>query len=104
MKICASKLASQSYYEAFEEKLQNGSLQAKGLTHVISVEEEKSQKEGEPKQSSTQKGLQLDATLTIQTKKRFLSSKPDSPAVLAAGANAAAESKTVSGADGSYVR
>ena len=38
MEICESKLPSQSCHEAFEEKLQNGSLEAEGLTHVISVQ------------------------------------------------------------------
>ena len=42
--ICESKLPAQSHYEAFEEKLLNGSTEAEGRSHVISVEEEKSQK------------------------------------------------------------
>ena len=70
--VCESKLPSQSYYEAFEEKLQNGSFEAEGLQHVIRVEMEKSQKAGKA-ETSTQMGLQQDATLTIQTMKRFMS-------------------------------
>ena len=80
--ICTSTLSSQSDCETFEEKLQNGSFEADGLALVISVEEEKSQKASKLEQSSTQMGLQLDATLTIQMKKRFLSSKLDVPEAL----------------------
>ena len=45
---------------------------------MISVAEEKFQKAGKPEQSTTQMGLQLDATFTIMAEKRFLSAKPDS--------------------------
>ena len=57
-------------------------------------------KTSKPEQSSTQMGLQLDATLTIQTKKRFLSSKPDevqgNGKLVAARADTATESEDVS--------
>ena len=46
------------------------------MVHVVSVEEEK-QKASTLEQSSTQTGLQLDTTVTMRTKKRVISSKPD---------------------------
>ena len=63
-------------------------------------------------QSSTQMGVQLDATLTVQTQKRFISSKPDSSESLrtkckqsmAARSGAAAMTKVVSGLHSRHLR
>ena len=61
-------LLSQSYCEAFEEKVNEGRLQ------VVSLEEE-AQERTKPEQSK-QLHLTLDANLTVQTRRRYLSSMP----------------------------
>ena len=70
-----AKLPSQSYYESFEERLHNGVIEGKTLAHVVSLEEEREQMalKAEP---PTQMGLHLDSTLTLLTKKRYLSRMP----------------------------
>ena len=73
--IHASKLPAQSYYEAFQEKLSEGSLAAETLAQVISASEEENQKKNKP-ESSRQLGLNLDSTLTIQTRRRYIASMP----------------------------
>ena len=49
--IHASKLPAQSYYEAFQEKLSEGSLAAETLAQVISASEEENQKKNKPEPS-----------------------------------------------------
>ena len=73
--IHASKLPAQSYYEAFQEKLSEGSLAAETLAQVISASEEENQKKNKP-EPSRQLGLNLDSTLTIQTRRRYIASMP----------------------------
>ena len=68
-------LPAQSYYEQFEENLADGCLQAERLTHVVSAREEKDQKALKP-EPARQLGLHLDSSLTIQTKRRFMSNMP----------------------------
>ena len=68
-------LPAQSYYEQFEESLADGCLQAERLTHVVSAREEKDQKGLKP-EPARQLGLHLDSSLTIQTKRRFMSNMP----------------------------
>ena len=75
LNIHEAKLPSQSYYESFEERLHNGVIEAETLAHVVSLEEEREQMalKLEP---PTQMGLHLDSTLTLLTKKRYLSRMP----------------------------
>ena len=63
------------YYEAFQEKLSEGSLAAETLAQVISASEEENQKKNKP-EPSRQLGLNLDSTLTIQTRRRYIASMP----------------------------
>ena len=71
-------LLAQSYFEGFEERLVSGQLRAEQLTQVVSVRE---QDEQEAKKPDVQRhvSLLLDGQLTIQTKRRFLSSMPSNP-------------------------
>ena len=76
-----NRLPSQSYYESFEEKLSDGQLTAETLAHVVSLQEELDQKAKHP-ELSRQLGLHLDSSLTIQTKRRYMSHMPSSTAEL----------------------
>ena len=67
-----------SHYESFEERLHNGVIEAETLAHVVSLEEEREQMASKP-EPSTQMALHLGSTLTLQTKKRFLSRMPADP-------------------------
>lgn len=71
-------LPAQSYFEAFEEKLSDGHLKAETLAQVVSVAEQDEQesRKAEPQRHMS---LHLDGQLTIQTKKRFMSSTPSNP-------------------------
>ena len=73
-----AKLPSQSYDESFEERLHNGVIEAETLAHVVSLEEERERMASKP-EPPTQMGLHLDSTLTLQTKKRYLSRMPADP-------------------------
>ena len=75
--IHESCLPAQSYYEAFEEKLADGQLGAETLAQVISFAEEEHQRAQKP-EPSRHLGLHLDSTLTIQTRRRYISSAPTS--------------------------
>ena len=66
-KIQDNELPAQSYYEAFEESLHDGTIQAQTLSHVVSIAEEQKQRAGRP-EPPKQPGLHLDSTLTSQTK------------------------------------
>ena len=70
-----SKLPGQSYFEAFEEKLASGELKAETLAQVISEAEEQEQRKSKP-EPSRHLGINLDASLVIQTRRRYLTSMP----------------------------
>ena len=74
-KIQDNELPAQRYYEAFEESLHDGTIQAQTLSHVVSIAEEQKQRAGRP-ELPKQPGLHLDSTLTSQTKRRYMSSMP----------------------------
>ena len=74
-KIQDNELPAQSYHEAFEESLHDGTIQAETLSHVVSTAEEQKQRAGRPKPPK-QLGLHLDSKLTVQTKRRYMSSMP----------------------------
>ena len=71
-------LPAQSYFEAFEEKLSDGTLRAESLNQVVSVaeQEEQESKKAEPQRHMS---LHLDGQLSIQTKRRFVSASPAIP-------------------------
>ena len=71
-------LPAQSYFEGFEERLANGQLRAELLTQVVSVREQEEQESRKP-DSQRHMSLHLDGQLTIQTKRRYLSSMPANP-------------------------
>ena len=68
-------LPGQSYFEAFEEKLNEGRLKPETLAHVISVEEEEEMERKKP-EGPKHLSLTLDAQLTVATRRRCLSSMP----------------------------
>ena len=70
-----SKLLGQSYFEAFEEKLDSGELKAEALAQVISETEEEEQRKLKP-EPSRHLGINLDASLMIQTRRRYFSAMP----------------------------
>ena len=51
-KIQDSELPAQSYYEAFEESLHDGTMQAETLSHVVSIAEEQKQRASRPEPQS----------------------------------------------------
>ena len=71
-------LPAQSYFEGFEERLASGQLRAEPLTQVISAREQEDQESAKP-QAQRHMSLHLDGQLTIQTKRRFLTSMPSNP-------------------------
>ena len=71
-------LPAQSYFEGFEERLASGQLRAEPLTQVISAREQEDQESAKP-EAQRHMSLHLDGQLTIQTKRRFLSSMPCNP-------------------------
>ena len=80
-RIQDNQLPAQSYFEAFEEALQDGTFQAETLSHLISIAEELKQRAGRP-DPPKQLGLHLDSTLTVQTKRRYMSTMPASTEAL----------------------
>ena len=76
-----AKLPSQSFYESFEERLHKRVIEAETLAHVVSREEEREQMAFKP-EPPAQMGLHLDSTLTLLTKKRYLSRLPTDPETL----------------------
>ena len=74
MSIHETRLPGQLYFEAYEHKCADGPLYPETPAQFISLAEEKKQKASKPEVSS-QMGLHLDNTLTIQTT-RFISSVP----------------------------
>ena len=69
------ELSEQAYFEEFQEKLAAGMLQAEPLDQVISQAEAEEQDRKEP-DPPRQYGMHLNATLTIQTRRRYTSSLP----------------------------
>ena len=71
-------LPAQSYVETFEEMLSDGNLRAESLNQVVSVaeQEEQEKKKAEPQRRMS---LHLDGQLSIQTKRRFVTSVPTTP-------------------------
>ena len=73
--IHESRLPAQSYFENFEEALADGSLEAERLDQVLNVVEERAELAKTPNVAK-HLGIHLDASLTIQTKRRFSSVLP----------------------------
>ena len=73
--IHESRLPAQSYFENFEEALADGSLEAERLDQVLNVVEERAELAKTPN-AAKHLGIHLDASLTIQTKRRFSSVLP----------------------------
>ena len=69
------ELPAQAYFEEFQEKLAAGMLQAEPLDQVISQAEAEEQDRKKP-DPPRQYGMHLNATLTIQTRRRYTSSRP----------------------------
>ena len=69
------ELPAQAYFEEFQEKLAAGMLQAEPLDQVISQAEAEEQDRKKP-DPLRQCGMHLNATLTIQTRRRYSSSLP----------------------------
>ena len=73
--IHPSRLPAQSYFEAYEERLANTTWKAETLAHVVSLQEEESQKALRPEPSRSV-GIHLDSSLSIQTQRRFMAKMP----------------------------
>ena len=65
------ELPAQAYFEEFQEKLAAGMLQAEPLDQVISQAEAEEQDRKKP-DPPRQYGMHLNATLTIQTRRRYI--------------------------------
>ena len=70
--IHESRLPAQSNFENFEEALADGSLEAERLDQVLNVVEERAELAKTPN-AAKHLGINLDASLTTQTKRRFSS-------------------------------
>ena len=68
--IHESTLLAQSYFENFEKALADGSLEAERLDQVVNVVEERPELAKTPN-AAKHLGIHLDASLTIQTRRRF---------------------------------
>ena len=73
--IPSSSLPRQSLFESFEEMLANGTMKAVTMAHFVSAKEQEDQDDARP-EPSRQMGMHLDSTLTIQTKRKYMSSMP----------------------------
>ena len=73
--IHESRLPAQSYFENFEESLADGSLEAERLDQVLNVVEERAELAKTPN-AAKHLGIHLDASLTIQIRRRFSSVLP----------------------------
>ena len=69
------ELPAQAYFEEFQEKLSAGMLQAEPLSQMISQAEAEEQERKKP-DPPRQYGLHLNASLTIQTRRRYTSTEP----------------------------
>ena len=79
--IPSSSLPAQSFFESFEEMLANGTMEAVALAHMVSAKEQEDQEDARP-EPSRQMGMHLDSMLTIQTRRRYMSSMPTTTEVL----------------------
>ena len=68
-------LPARCYFEAFEERINEGRLRAETLAQVVSLEEEEAQERSKP-EDPKQLHLTLEANLTPQTRRRYISSVP----------------------------
>ena len=73
--LCEEDLPAQTYFEEFEERLAEGSLEAERLGQVVSQEEAELKRKNKP-DPARQYGMHLNGTLTLQTRRRFTSSEP----------------------------
>ena len=73
--ISSSSPPAQSFSESSEEMLANGTMKAVTLAHVVSAKEQEDQEDARPEPSGRM-GMRLDCTLTIQTRRRYMSSTP----------------------------
>ena len=73
--IHETKLPAQSYFENFEAALADGSLEAEKLDQVVNVVEERAELAKTPN-AAKHLGIHLDASLMIQTRRRFHSVLP----------------------------
>ena len=73
--IHETRLPAQSYFESFEEALADGSLEAERLDQVVNVVEERAELAKTPN-AAKHLGIHLDASLTIQTRRRVTSVLP----------------------------
>ena len=76
-KIHDSKLPAQSYFESFQDKLQEGRLKPETLAQVVSLSEEEVFEAAKP-EAPKNFAIHLDSTLTVQSKKRYLTKFPAS--------------------------
>ena len=67
-KIYDSKLPAQSYYEAFQDKLQEGRLKPETLAQIVTLSEEEAFETAKP-EAPKNFAIHLDSALTVQTKK-----------------------------------
>ena len=71
-----AKLPAQSYFEAFQDKLQEGRLKPESLAQVVSLAEEEAFEATKPESKSF--AIHLDSSLTVQSKKRYIAKVPSS--------------------------
>ena len=71
-KIHDSKLPAQSYFESFQDKLQEGGLKPETLAQVVSLSEEEAFEASKP-EAPKNFAIHLDSTLTMQSQRRYLS-------------------------------
>ena len=70
-----TRLPAQSYFESFEEALADGSPESERLDQVVNVVEERAELAKTPN-AAKHLGIHLDASLAIQTRRRFTSVLP----------------------------
>ena len=69
-----AKLPAQSYFEAFQDKLQEGRIKPESLPQVVSLAEEEAFEATKPESKSF--AIHLDSSLTVQSKKRYIAKIP----------------------------
>ena len=69
-----TKLPAQSYFEAFQDKLQEGRLKPESLAQVVSLSEQEAFEATRPESKSF--AIHLDSSLTVQSKKRYIAKVP----------------------------
>ena len=73
--LCAEDLPAQSYFEEFEERLEEGNLKAEHLSEVVSQEEADAKRKSKP-DPDRQYGMHFDGRPTLQNRGRFTNSEP----------------------------